>query len=309
MCLPQSKSRKVAIENILHVQDCQNLLSLGQLIEHELEVKIDSRTGCYLYKNRVLMGTAKMDNLLFLLDTQPRNSQKEGSSHKENVFFEAEMESKDKRWNQELWHRPLGHISYDSIRTMKEVVIGMRVDHDERERKEKCEDCVRGSLGRKPFSHSPRTATKVLESIHSDICGPVETLSLGKPQYFVLFTDEYMRYTTGYFMQYKSETFDYFLKFKAEAEKTTVKKIQSLRSDGGGEYQVKEFLDYLWLNGIRSECTIPYIPQENGIAERQNCTLMNKVLSMMSSVEAPKTFWVLPCETAIYLRNCSPAVH
>ena len=108
-------------------------------------------------------------------------------------------------------------------------------------------------------------------------------------------------------MQQKSETFDYFLQYKAEAEKATGEKIQSLRSDGGGEYQAKKFLDYLRLNGIRSECTTPYTPQENGMAERQNCTLMNKVLSMMSSVGAPKAFWVLACETAIYLRNRSPS--
>ena len=99
---------------------------------------------------------------------------------------------------------------------------------------------------------------------------------------------------------------DYFLEFRAEAEKATSKKIQLFRSDRGGEYQAKKLLDNLRLNGIRSECTAPYTPQENGIAEPQNCTLMNKVLSMMSSVGAPKVFWVLACETGIYLHNRSP---
>ena len=160
----------MAIENVLHVQDCRNLLSLGQLMERGLEVKIEPGMGCYLYKNGVLMGTARMQNRLFLLDTQSNDSQKERSSRKENIFFEAETESKEKRWNEELWHRRLGHISYDSIRSMREVVIGMRVeDNSEKERKEKCEDCVRGSLSRKPFSHPQHTATKVLERIHSDV--------------------------------------------------------------------------------------------------------------------------------------------
>ena len=166
---------------------------------------------------------------------------------------------------------------------------------------------MRGSLARKPFLHPQHTADKVLERIHSDVCGPVETPSLGKHHYFVLFTDEYTRYTSGYFMHQKSDTFSCFLEFKSEAEKTTGEKIQSLRSDGGGEYQGPRFLDYLRTNGIRSECTTPYTPQENRLAERQNRTLMNKVLSMMSSVGAPKAFWVLACETAIYLRNRSPS--
>jgi len=108
-------------------------------------------------------------------------------------------------------------------------------------------------------------------------------------------------------MQHRSETFDYFLEFKAKAEKTTGETIHSLRSDGGGEYQVKRFLDYLGLNGIQSKCGAPYTPQENRIAERQNRTLMRKVLSMVSSVGAPRAFWVLVCETAIYIRNRSPS--
>jgi len=178
--------------------------------------------------------------------------------------------------------------------------------YSEKERKERCEDCVRGSLSRKHFAHPQHTATKVLERIHSDVGGPVKTPSLGKRRYFLLFTDVYRRYTTGYFMQHKSEACDYFLEFKADAKKATGNKIHSLRSDGGDEYQSKKFLDYLCIHGIRSQCTTRYTPQENGIAERQNRTHMNKVLSMMSSVSAPKVFWVLACETAIYLHNRSP---
>jgi len=158
---------------------------------------------------------------------------------------------------------------------MKDVVVGMQVErYSEKERKERCEDCVWEGLSRKPSAYPQHTATKVLERIYSDICGRVETAFLGKRFYFLLFRviDEYTRYTTGYFMKHKSEAFDYFLEFKANAEKTTGKKIQSQRRDGGEEYQSKKFLNNLRLQGIRSECTTPCIPQENGIAERQNCT-------------------------------------
>jgi len=156
------------------------------------------------------------------------------------------MKNKDKRWSQELWHRQLGHITYNSIRSMKEVVVGMWVEqYSETERKARCEDCVQGSLSCKTFAHTQHTATKVLERIQSDVCGPVKTASLCKRRYFVLFTHEYTRYTTGCFMQHKSKAFDYFLKFKADAQKAICKKIQLLRSDGGGEYQSKKFLDYL----------------------------------------------------------------
>ena len=181
VCLPHRKSQKVAIENVLHVKDCRNLLSLGQLMERGLEVKIEPRMGCHLYKDGVLMGTARMQNRLFLLDTLSNDSQKERSGGEENIFFEAETESKQKRWNEKVWHWCLGHISYDSIRSMKEVVVGMRVEKNSgKERKVKCEDCVRGSLSHKSFLNSQHTATKILERVNSDVCGPVETVSLRK---------------------------------------------------------------------------------------------------------------------------------
>jgi len=112
---------------------------------------------------------------------QSNDSQKERSGGEENILFEAERPSKQKRWNEEVWHRRLGHISYNSIRSMNEVVVGMWVEKNSgRERKEKCEDCVRGSLSHKSFLNSQHTATKILERVNSDVCGPVETVSLRK---------------------------------------------------------------------------------------------------------------------------------
>jgi len=138
VCLPQGMSRKVAIENVLYVEDDRNLLSLSPLMERRVEVKIQPRMGCYLFKARVLMGSVRMQNRLFLLDTQSRNSQKERSGRNESIFFKAETDNKDKRWSKELWHRRLGHISYDWIKTMKEVVVGMQVErYSQKERKER----------------------------------------------------------------------------------------------------------------------------------------------------------------------------
>jgi len=188
---------------------------------------------------------------------------------------------------------------------MEAAVGGMRltVEGEKGQAKSECEDCVKGAISRKPFSLPRHPATQILERIHTDVCGPMEVMSLGRKRDFVLFTDEYTRYATGYFIERKSEVFGCFQEFHASVERLTGKKIKALRSDGGGEYQGKPFQDYLRQYGIQSGCTVPYTPQENRIAERQNRTLLNKVLSMMSAVQAPKNFWVLAYQTAIYLRN------
>ena len=92
VCLPQAMSRKVASEYVLHVEDCRNLLSLGQLMERRLQVKIEPGMGCHLFQAGVLMGTARMQNRLFLLATQSRNSENERSGRNESIFFKAEVE-------------------------------------------------------------------------------------------------------------------------------------------------------------------------------------------------------------------------
>jgi transposase InsO family protein len=78
-------------------------------------------------------------------------------------------------------------------------------------------------------------------------------------------------------MRHKSEVFDKFKEFKAKAEKHRGKSIKFLRSDRGGEYLSTEFLDYLSEQGIVSQLTAPGTPQQNGVAERRNRTLLEMV--------------------------------
>src|SRR5205807_8011335 len=121
------------------------------------------------------------------------------------------------------------------IRSMSGVVRGMKLKGNGLAGgvKEPCEDCSKAKISRKLFSSPQHLATEVLQWIHSDVCGPMETKSIGGKAYFVLFTDEFTRFVTGYFMERKSEVFGFFLEFKAAAEKLTGQKIQALRSDGG----------------------------------------------------------------------------
>ena len=83
-------------------------------------------------------------------------------------------------------------------------------------------------------------------------------------------------------MRCKSECFDEFKEFKADVEKHQGKSIKTLRSDRGGEYLLGEFRSYLSEAGIQSQLSALGTPQQNGIAERRNMSLMEMVRSMMS---------------------------
>ena len=97
-----------------------------------------------------------------------------------------------------------------------------------------------------------------------------------------------------------------FQKWKASVERMTGHKVKTLRSDNGGEYTSTYFGSYLINEGIRHELTVPYTPEQNGVAERSNRTLMESVRAMLADSKLPHKFWAEALSTAIFLRNRSP---
>ena len=120
------------------------------------------------------------------------------------------------------------------------------------------------------------------------------------------FTDEKTHYSWVYFLKTKDQAFDHFQEWKAMVEKASGKKLKTLRSDNGGEYTSKMFEAYLKSKGIRHERTIPKTPQQNGVAERFNCTLIELSHSMLLGAALPKKFWAEAVSTAAYLKNRCP---
>jgi hypothetical protein len=159
----------------------------------------------------------------------------------------------------------------------------------------------------RPFKAKGNRAKEVLGLVHSDLCGPMNIQARGGYEYFVTFIDDYSRYGYVYLLHRKSECFEKFKEYKAKTEKRHNKSIKSLRSDRGGEYLLGEFREYLSENGIESQLTAPGTPQQNGVAERRNRTLLESVRSMMSYSDLPKSFWGHALETAAYLLNLVPS--
>jgi hypothetical protein len=143
--------------------------------------------------------------------------------------------------------------------------------------------------------------------IHNDVFGPIPISSLGKYVYYVSFIDDFSRNTWIYFLRKKYEVFDKFKEFKALVENQTEKKIKVLRTYNGGELCRNEFEEFCKKCGITRHRTTPYTPQQNGVAERMNKTLMEKVRSMLNGAELGQEFWVEVVGTTCYVVNRSPS--
>ena len=95
------------------------------------------------------------------------------------------------------------------------------------------------------------------------------------------FVDDYSRMCWIYYLKTKLEAFQTFKYFHALIEKQAQYKIGTLRTNNGKEYTSNAFEDYLRQHGISHQTTVPYNPQQNGVPERMNRTIMNMVLSMI----------------------------
>lgn len=142
--------------------------------------------------------------------------------------------------------------------------------------------------------------------MHSDVCGPMPKDSWGGARYFITFIDDFSRKIFIYFMKRKSEAFDMFKTFKSLVENQTDRKIKKLRTDNGTEYMNDSFEHYLKCNGIIHQTTVPYTPQQNGVAERTNRTLVEKARCLMHEAGCNERMWAESVNTSAYLKNRSP---
>src|SRR6266511_1865902 len=143
--------------------------------------------------------------------------------------------------------------------------------------------------------------------IRTDVCGPISVEACCGYLYFLTFTDDLSRYGYIYLMKHKSERFEKFKEFQSEVENHRNKKIKFLRSDRGGEFLSNKFGLHLKQCGIVSQLTPPGTPQHNGVSERRNRTLLDKVRSMMSLTDLPLSFWGYALETAAFTLNGAPS--
>ncbi|KAA0040448.1 gag/pol protein [Cucumis melo var. makuwa] len=144
-----------------------------------------------------------------------------------------------------------------------------------------------GKMTKRPFTGKGHRAKEPLELVHSDLCGPMNVKARGGFEYFITFTDDYSRYGYVYLMQHKSEALEKFKEYKTEVENALSKTIKTFLSDRGGEYMDLKFQNYLMECRIVSQLSAPGTPQQNGVSERRNRTLLDMVWSMMSYAHLP----------------------
>ncbi|KAK1620500.1 hypothetical protein QYE76_026017 [Lolium multiflorum] len=146
--------------------------------------------------------------------------------------------------------------------------------------------CVEGKMHDSPHpSKTIISSKRILELLHVDLFGPVAHASLGAKKHCLVIVDDYSRYTWVYFLKTKDETQKIFIDFATEVQRQHNLLIMAIRSDNDSEFKNYTLNDFLSDEGIRHQYSAAYNPQQNGVVERKNQTLMDMARSMMADVK------------------------
>ncbi|WVZ80760.1 hypothetical protein U9M48_028213 [Paspalum notatum var. saurae] len=148
------------------------------------------------------------------------------------------------------------------------------------------------------------STTRPLELLHMDLFGPVAYISIGGNKYGLVIVDDFSRFTWVFFLHDKVEVLETLKKFMRRAQNEFEVKIKKIRSNNGREFKntgVEEFLDE---EGINHEFSAPYPPQQNGVVERNNRTLIDMARTMLDEYKISDQFWAEAINTSVFGSKC-----
>ncbi|KAJ9544292.1 hypothetical protein OSB04_023999 [Centaurea solstitialis] len=253
--------------------------------------------------NNVILSARRNGNLYSTVfrSIPQTHPQFEAISDPRNAICLLAKASKEDSW---LWHRRLCHQNFKDMNKLvsKNLVKGLpetRLSKDTL-----CPACEQGKMTRS--SHPPRMDTNSkspLDMIHMDLCGPARTESLARKKYMLVLVDEFSRFTWLEFLPAKSDAADRIIAFIKRIQVLLGRRVKKLRSDNGTEFRNAKLQSFLEDVGISHNFSAVRTPQQNGVVERKNRTLVEAARSMIAHSGVPQSFWAEAVSTACYTQN------
>ncbi|GJS82794.1 putative ribonuclease H-like domain-containing protein [Tanacetum coccineum] len=176
-----------------------------------------------------------------------------------------------------LWHRRLGHINFKNLNKLV--------------------------MGKPCKAKLERLITKPLHTLHMDLFGPTSVKSINHASYCLVITDDCTRFCWVFFLASKDETSGILQTFIRQIENQLSHRVKIIRSDNGTEFKNRDMLEFCGNKGIKQEYSNARTPQQNGVAERMNRTLIEAARTMLADSLLPTTFWAEAVSTACYIFN------
>ncbi|CAN1292083.1 Retrovirus-related Pol polyprotein from transposon TNT 1-94 [Linum perenne] len=202
------------------------------------------------------------------------------------------------------WHRKLGHVSIGILAKLSSLDLVKGLPKFDKTKDFFCDACAKGKQTCCSFKSKTDISSKdCIDLIHLDLFGPANSGSLGGKFYVFILVDDFSRFTWIFMLATKDETFSKFKNFVRRVQNEKNKVINEIRSDHGGEFENHEFETMCNDYDIRHNFSAPRTPQQNGVVERKNRTLVEIARTLLHDFGLPNIFWGEAVNNACYITN------
>ncbi|GJW00379.1 retrovirus-related pol polyprotein from transposon TNT 1-94 [Tanacetum coccineum] len=286
----------VTISRVYYVEGLgHNLFSVGQFCDSNLEVAFRQHT-CFIrnLEGVDLLTGSRGDNLYTL---------SLGNMMASSPICLLSKASKTKSW---LWHRRLSHLNFGAINHLARHGLVRGLPKLKFEKDHLCSACALGKSSKKP--HKPKsedTNQEKLYLLHMDLCGPMRVASVNGKKYILVIVDDYSRFTWVKCLRSKDEAPAFIINFLKMIQVRLKETVRRIRTDNGTEFVNQTLREYYEKVGISHETSVARSPQQNGVVERRNRTLIEAARTMLIYAKAPLFLWAEAVATACYTQNRS----
>ncbi|GJU96646.1 retrovirus-related pol polyprotein from transposon TNT 1-94 [Tanacetum coccineum] len=205
-----------------------------------------------------------------------------------------------------LWHKRLSHLNFKNINNLAKHNLVSGLPSLTFSKDKNCSACEKGKHHRASFKTKRSfSISKSLHLLHMDLFGPVKPQTISHNKYTLVIVDEYSRYTWVFCLKKKSDAADCIMSFIKKMENLNEVRVKELRSNNEIEFRNHKLEEFCDEKGISHNFSSPCTPEQNGVAERINRTLIEATRTMLNSAKLPKQFWGEAVNTACYTQNRS----
>nr|GEX19446.1 putative ribonuclease H-like domain-containing protein [Tanacetum cinerariifolium] len=295
------KTKKLDFEDVYFVKELKfNLFSVSQMCDKKNNV-LFTYTKCIVLspefklpdENQVLLRVPREKNMY---NVDLKNIVPSGDLT--CLFAKATLDESD------LLHKRLGHINFKTINKLVKGNLVRALPTKVFENDNTCVACKKGKQHRASCKSKPvSSVNQPQQRLHMDVFGPTFVKSLNKKSYCQAVTDDYSRFTWVFFLATKDETSPILKTFIIGIENQLSLKVKIIRSDNRTEFKNHDLNQLCRMKGIKREFSVARTPQQNGIAERKNRTLIEAARTMLTDLLLPIPFWDEAVNTACYVQN------
>nr|GEV01427.1 hypothetical protein [Tanacetum cinerariifolium] len=273
------KMGKLEFENIYFVKDLKyNLFSMSQICDNKNNVLFTDSKCIVLGRDFKLLDDA---NILLRTPRQHNMYSVDLNNivpHRDLTCLVA-MASADKCI---LWHRRLGHLNFKTMNKLVRYNLVRGLPTKCFENDHTCTACLKRKQHKATCkSKLVNSVTKPLHTLHMDLFGPTSVSSISHKWHCLVVTDDFSRFIWTFFLKSRDETSGILKKFITEIENLKDFKVKIIRCDNGGEFRNKEMNGFCLQKGIKREFSNARTPQQNGVVERRNKTLIEAARTMV----------------------------